>query len=104
MSRKELTLNEKAATEILEAIATDANSLRAAFLEMECGGTGLEGASLSVFRVFAEKIGWMAELGLNRLSGSTLVIGDAEDWLLSPTCCDAVRAAENEHATQAQEV
>ena len=92
MSRDNLTPSENAAVNLLEEIATDANSLRHAFLDMEHDGVQLRGSSLAVFRTFAEKIGWMAELGVNRLTGFNPIKGDAIDWLLSPLGADAVRA------------
>lgn len=92
MIRDNLTLNETAAVQIFEEIANDANSLRHTFIDMECHGVRLEGSALALFRVFAEKIGWMAELGAKRISGIASIKGDAEDWLLSPVGADAVRA------------
>ena len=61
---------------------------------MECHGVRLEGSALALFRVFAEKIGWMAELGAKRITGIATIKGDAEDWLLSPVGADAVRAVD----------
>lgn len=99
-----LTDREQSAITILEEIANDANSLRGALMDMEFEGTSVSTKALPLFRVFAEKIGWMAEQGIKRAGGIGLIVGDAEDWLLSPAARGAMRAAENEHATQAQEV
>ena len=61
---------------------------------MEHSGTNLEGASLAIFRSFADKIGWMADRGIKRITGSITVKGDAEDWFLSPVGADAVRSTD----------
>lgn len=86
-----LTDREQSAITILEEIANDANSLRRALLDMEFEGTSISTQALPLFRVFAEKIGWMAEEGVKRAGGKGLIVGDAEDWLLSPMARDAIK-------------
>ena len=92
VNREELAADKKAVVHLLEEIATDANSLQNLFIDMECSDIRLDVSALPVFRVFAEKIGWMAEAGIKRITGFCPIKGDAEDWLLRPAARDAVKA------------
>jgi len=87
----------KAVEMLLEQIATDANYIGEALLDMEHDQIKLGGANLAVFRTIAEKIGWMAELGLRESTGYYPIKGDANAWLLGPVVSDALKQASTEN-------
>ena len=78
-------------TGILEEIGTSANMLRGEL----CAAAALSDTAvcnrLYALEALATKIGWMADLGLEKLTGSIEIVGDAEDWFMPPNYNDAKR-------------
>ena len=71
---------------ILEDIATTANSLKSGLISAECnGGDG----QAFLYTVASERIGWLADLGLTHITGSPEIVGDAERWFMSPAYQEA---------------
>jgi len=82
------------ATQLLEEISTLASRADrdcfyrlAEFDESDGRTVPAEQASLVIegLRDVIRRMGWMADLGSEKLTGSTQVRGDVECWLLSPT-------------------
>jgi hypothetical protein len=82
---------------ILEEIATTANAMRHTFGQASIEGWNIDGNTFYLFESIAEKIGWLADLGIEKISGSPDVVGGAEDWMLPPSYHVAKNVAEVNH-------
>jgi len=74
---------------ILDQIGTAANALRGEIIASTEDSSN--GDRMYALQALAEKIGWMADLGLEKTSGSISIVGDAEDWFMPPSYHDAKR-------------
>lgn len=75
---------------ILGEIGTSANVLRnELFDSAAAANTSAVANRLYALEALATKIGWMADLGLEKLTGATDIVGDAEDWFMPPNYNDA---------------
>lgn len=74
---------------ILDQIGTAANALRAEIIaSSEDSGNG---DRMYALQSLASQIGWLADLGLEKTTGSPSIVGDAEDWFMPPSYHDAKR-------------
>jgi hypothetical protein len=72
---------------ILEEIATIANALGS----LACA-LGERNQSAYAFKSISEKIGFLADLGLEKIDGAPRCVGDAIDWMLPEVYRDAEKA------------
>lgn len=75
---------------ILEEIGTTANALRSELARIVCEPDRFDGSSAYLLESIAEKIGWLADLALEKLTGAPDICGDAEDWFL-PSSYNSLR-------------
>lgn len=79
---------------ILGEIGTAANTLRGELIETAATADTCTGRRLHALETLAEKIGWLADMALEKTTGSPDIVGDAEDWFMPPSYLDARRAGE----------
>lgn len=68
--------------DILEQIATTANSLSHGLVGLDCGN--VDETQIYLFTKIVEQVGYLADLGITHISGAPEVVGGAEEWMLSP--------------------
>lgn len=76
---------------LLDEIANEALSLRDLCTDISCSPSDFRPQAFAVIATVAEKIGAIADLGIEKLKGRPNVVGSMQDWMLSP----AARAAIN---------
>ncbi len=79
---------------ILEMIGTEANVLRHAMIDGVLAPSQSNDISPNLcylLETISSKIGWLADLGIEKLTGHTDIVGDAEDWFLPPSYHDINR-------------
>lgn len=69
--------------EILDQIGTAANALRGELISATSDSEN--GDRMYLFATLAQRIGWLADLALEKTQGSPSILGDAEDWFLPPS-------------------
>lgn len=70
---------------ILGEIGTAANTLGGELMEACATADACTGRRLHALGALADKIGWLADLALEKTTGSAEIVGDAEDWFLPPS-------------------
>ncbi len=76
---------------ILGEIGTAANTLSGELMEASDITDARTGRRLHALGTLAEKIGWLADLALEKTTGSPDIVGGAEDWFMPPSYHDAVK-------------
>jgi len=74
---------------VLDEIGTSANVLQTGLVDLNCNPEQAARGYAYLYNTLAEKIGWLADLGLTHIMGSPDICGDAEDWFMSPAYHDA---------------
>lgn len=74
---------------ILDEIGTMANALNTGLVDLNCNPEDAARGYAYMYSTLAERIGWLADLGLTHVLGSPDICGDAEDWFMSPAYHDA---------------
>ena len=70
---------------ILGEIGTAANTLGGELMEASATTDACTGRRLHALGALADKIGWLADLALEKTTGSTDIVGGAEDWFMPPS-------------------
>ncbi len=85
--------NPAALVEVLENILSDigtvANSLNTGLVDLNCNPEDAGRGYAHMYSMLAERIGWLADLGLTHITGSPEVVGDVEQWSMAPAYHDA---------------
>lgn len=77
--------------EILEQIGTMANALSTGLVDLNCNPEDAARGYAYIYSTMAERIGWLADLGLTHTTGSPDIAGGAEDWFMPPSYQSAKR-------------
>ena len=84
----------EAADMLFEEIASSAYQIDRLFYHSLLDAAGDEDEKLNtllnMLREKVSRIGWMADLGSKKLTGSENIKGDAEQWLMSPVYADSL--------------
>ena len=85
--------NPAALVEVLENILSDigtmANALNTGLVDLNCNPEDAARGYAYMYSSLAERIGWLADLGITHITGVPEVVGDAEQWFMSPAYHDA---------------
>lgn len=73
---------------ILDEIGTAANALQTGLVDLNCNPEDAARGFAYIHSTVAERIGWLADLGLTQITGSPQIVGDAEQWFMSPAYHD----------------
>lgn len=74
---------------ILDEIGTAANALQTGLVDLNCNPEDAALGFAYIYGTLAERIGWLADLGLTHITGAPDIVGDAEQWFMSPAYHDA---------------
>lgn len=92
--------NPAALVEVLENILSDigtvANSLNTGLVDLNCNPEDAGRGYAHMYSMLAERIGWLADLGMTHISGAPEIWGDAEQWFMSPAYKEAKAKLEAE--------
>lgn len=80
---------------LFEEIANSANEIDRLCFVLGGDPTNWQtaGLNIDIMRRMVAQIGWMADLGCKKLTGSEDVKGDAEQWMMSPVYVGTLEAA-----------
>lgn len=74
---------------ILSDIGTAANTLQTGLVDLNCNPEDAARGYAFLYSTLAERIGWLADLGMTHISGAPDILGDAEQWFMSPSYKEA---------------
>ncbi len=85
--------NPAALVEVLENILSDigtaANALQTGLIDLNCNPEDAARGYAFLYSTLAERIGWLADLGMTHVTGAPDIFGDAEEWFMSPAYKEA---------------
>lgn len=85
--------NSKELVEVLENILSDigtaANALQTGLVDLNCNPEDAARGYAFLYSTLAERIGWLADLGMLHITGAPEIWGDAEEWFMSPAYKEA---------------